>query len=68
MVEYANTNRLDVTRVTQACRGTFTADGEVDMQSLRLFAEWAARRKYTPRLVDVSQVVDLRFLRRASAI
>ena len=67
MVDYAKTNRLDVARVTQACRGTFTVDGEVDMRSLRLFAEWAARRKYTPRLADVSQLVDLRFLRRARA-
>ena len=67
MENYARTNRLDVKRVTDACRGTFTLNGEVDMQSLRPFAEWAARRKYTARLADVSQLVDLRFLGRARA-
>jgi hypothetical protein len=67
MQDYARTNRLDVKRVTQACRDTFALNGEVDMQSLRLFAEWAAWRKYTPRLADVSQLVDLRFLGRTRA-
>jgi NitT/TauT family transport system substrate-binding protein len=67
MREYARTNRLDVKLVTSACRNTFTPDGEVDMKSLKLFTEWAARRKYTPTLVDASQLVDLRFLRRARA-
>jgi NitT/TauT family transport system substrate-binding protein len=68
MEDYARTNQLDVKRVTQACRDTFALNGEVDMESLRLFAEWAARRKYTPRLADVSQLVDLRFLGRLRAV
>ena len=65
MVDYATGNGLDVQRVTGACRETFTLDGEVNVASLSMFAEWAATRKYTPDLLDMRQMVDLRFLRRA---
>ena len=62
MEEFARSNRLDVKRVVTACRNTFTSDGTIDLDSLRLFADWAARRKYVPRPVDVSELADNRFL------
>ena len=67
MEEFARTNGLDVQQTVTACRGTFTPDGTIDLNSLRLFADWAARWKYVPRSVSVSEMVDDRFLRRAHA-
>jgi ABC-type nitrate/sulfonate/bicarbonate transport system substrate-binding protein len=62
MEEFARSNRLDVKRVVMACRNTFTSDGTIDLDSLRLFSEWAVRRKYVSRPVDTSELVDIRFL------
>jgi len=67
MEEYARSNGLDMERVTRACRDTFTVDASVDLESLQMFAEWAARRRYTARPVATSQLVDLRFLEKAHA-
>jgi NitT/TauT family transport system substrate-binding protein len=63
MEDFARSNRLDVKRVVTACRNTFTLDGAIDLDSLRMFADWAARRKYVSRPVDMSELVDNRFLR-----
>jgi len=67
MEEFAKSNGLDFDQVKHACRNTFTLDGPVDMQSLQLFVDWAARRKYIPRTVAAAQFVDSRFLRRIHA-
>jgi NitT/TauT family transport system substrate-binding protein len=67
MLEFAKTNNLEPQQVMGACRQTFSIDGAVDMESLRLFAAWAARRGHILREIDVSQIVDLRFLRRPPA-
>lgn len=68
MEDFAKTNGMDVKRVISACRNTFTPDGEVDMNSLKLFADWAVRKKYVGGPVDVTQLVDQRFLRRSREI
>jgi ABC-type nitrate/sulfonate/bicarbonate transport system substrate-binding protein len=65
MVKFAEANNLDVQEVVNACRGTFAVDGAISAESLRLIAGWAYRKKYVSRLVDVSEMVDERFLRRA---
>ena len=67
MEEFARANGLDVQRTVTACRNNFTLDGTIDPNSLRLFADWAARWKYVPRSVSVSEIADDRFLRRAHA-
>jgi ABC-type nitrate/sulfonate/bicarbonate transport system substrate-binding protein len=67
MEEFAKAGGLDVRRVVTACRDTLVLDGAIDRNSLRLFADWAARRKYIPRAIDVSELVDDRFLRRVHA-
>lgn len=65
--EFAKANRLDLTPFLTGCRKTFPLDGAIDWNSSRLFADWAARRKYIPRRVDVSELVDDRFLKRVHA-
>lgn len=67
MEEFARANRLDVQRAVTACRNTFALDGAIDLNSLRLFADWAARNKYIPRRVEASELVDERFLKRVYA-
>jgi NitT/TauT family transport system substrate-binding protein len=67
MEEFARTNGLDVKRAVTACRGTFSVDGAIDRSSLRLFGDWAARRKHISRPIDVSELVDDRFLKRVHA-
>jgi ABC-type nitrate/sulfonate/bicarbonate transport system substrate-binding protein len=67
MEEFARANRLDLTQARTVCRNSFAPDGAIDLNSLRLFADWAARRKHIPRRVEVSELVDDRFLRRAHA-
>jgi ABC-type nitrate/sulfonate/bicarbonate transport system substrate-binding protein len=67
MKAFAKAGGLDVRRVVSACRDTFVLDGAIDRNSLRLFADWAAKRKYIPRAADVPELVDDRFLRRAHA-
>jgi ABC-type nitrate/sulfonate/bicarbonate transport system substrate-binding protein len=64
MEEFARAGGLDVHKVVTACRATFPLDGAIDRNSLRLFADWAAKRKYIPRAADVSELADDRFLRR----
>jgi len=67
MEEFARANGLDVERTVTACRNTFTTDGAIDLNSLQSFAGWAAQRKHVSRLVDVAEMIDDRFIRRANA-
>jgi ABC-type nitrate/sulfonate/bicarbonate transport system substrate-binding protein len=67
MEQFARANGLDVKRTVTGCRNTFTLDGAINLNSLRLFADWAARRKYIPRRIEVSELVDDRFLRMVHA-
>jgi ABC-type nitrate/sulfonate/bicarbonate transport system substrate-binding protein len=65
--ELVRTDRLDGKKAVTSCRDSFVLDGSIDLNSLRLYADWAARNKYISRPVDVSELVDDRFLRRAHA-
>ena len=65
MVEFAKTNKLDVKETVSACRGTYAVDGAINFESLRLMAAWAYRKKYVSRLLDVSEMVNDRFLKKA---
>lgn len=65
--EFARANRLDAQRFLATCRNAFAVDGAIDLNSLRLFADWAARNKFIPRAVAVSELVDDRFLKRVHA-
>jgi len=68
MEEFATSNGLDAGEIKRVCRGTFTLDGAIDKQSLKLFAEWAYRGQYTPRVLNVPEIADSRFLDSAHAI
>jgi len=65
--EYARANRLDAKRFLATCRNALAPDGAIDLNSLRLFADWAARNKFIPRRVEASEIVDDRFLKRIHA-
>ncbi len=65
--DLAKSNRLDEKQATTGCRATFPLDGAIDLDSLRLYTEWAARNKYISRPVDVAELVDDRFVGRAHA-
>jgi ABC-type nitrate/sulfonate/bicarbonate transport system substrate-binding protein len=65
--ELIGTERLDRNRALTSCRDSFVVDGAIDLESLRLFAGWAARNKYISRPADVAELVDDRFLRKAHA-
>jgi NitT/TauT family transport system substrate-binding protein len=67
MEQFARTYGLDVKRAVTACRNSFAVDGAIDLDSLRLLTGWAARRKFISRPMDLSELVDDRFLRRAHA-
>jgi len=67
MADFARAYGLDPSRAVTVCRNSFPLDGAIDLNSVRLFADWAAGRKYVPRRVEVSELVDDRFLRRAHA-
>jgi len=67
MEEFAKAYGLDVKRAVTACRESAALDGAIDLNSLRLVAGWAARRKYIPRPIEMSELVDDRFLRRLHA-
>jgi ABC-type nitrate/sulfonate/bicarbonate transport system substrate-binding protein len=64
MAEFAATHRLDLKRAVTACRETFSADGAIDRSSLRLFTDWAAKKRFIPRPVTPEELVDGRFLER----
>ena len=63
MEEFARSGGLDLKMVAGACRHSFTLDGSVDLHSLQLFVDWAARRNYIPKPIGVAELVDLRFFR-----
>jgi len=65
--DLAKANRLDQKQTMTGCRDTFPLDGAIDLQSLRLYAAWAARNNYIPRPVEVTELVDDRFLRKSRA-
>lgn len=65
--DWAKSNHLTEKQVATACRDTFPQDGAIDRNSLRLYAGWAARNKYISRPVDVSELVDDRFLWKSHA-
>jgi ABC-type nitrate/sulfonate/bicarbonate transport system substrate-binding protein len=67
MERFARANGLDFERARTACRETFSLDGAIDRNSLRLFSEWAARKGHIPRAVSLDELVDDRFLRRLHA-
>jgi NitT/TauT family transport system substrate-binding protein len=68
MKEFASANAADPDGLITACRDTFSLTGDVDLKSLGIFVDWAARRKYVPGPVDPAGLVDTRFLARAHAI
>jgi hypothetical protein len=68
MVEFAKSGNLDLQETVSACRGTYAVDGAISLDSLRLLADWAFRRKYISRPIVPSELVDDRFLKRANEI
>jgi len=60
--EFADYRGVDAQRMELVCRDNYVMDGRIDPESLRLFAEWAFRRGYLTRQVEVSELIDPRFL------
>lgn len=65
--EFAEYRGVDALKMEHVCRDNYVTDGQVDLESLRLFAGWAFRHGYLTRQVEVSELVDLRFLNRHDA-
>ena len=60
--EFADYRGVDAQRMELVCRDNYVMDGRIDPESLRLFAGWAFRRGYLTRQVEVSELIDPRFL------
>jgi ABC-type nitrate/sulfonate/bicarbonate transport system substrate-binding protein len=65
--DYARSNHLTEKQIATSCRNSFPLDGKISLDSLRLYSNWAARNDYISRPVDVAELVDDRFLRKAHA-
>jgi NitT/TauT family transport system substrate-binding protein len=62
MREFIKAGNLDEKTGLGMCRNTFSLDGAIDLNSLRLFIDWAERRNFIPRHMEPSELVDFRFL------
>ena len=61
-------SRLDPKRALEACRDNITRDGRVDAESIRRYVEWSVKKGYSPQPVEVSRILDTRFLDRVKFV
>jgi len=61
MKKFADYRRIDVKDLENVCRESFSLEGAVDPESLRLYSAWAFRRGLTPRLAEFRELTDLRY-------
>jgi NitT/TauT family transport system substrate-binding protein len=64
MSEFARSNGFDAERAQNACRDNEAPDGAIDFESIRLMADWSARKGYSAEPVSAERIVDTRFLDR----
>ena len=60
--EFARTNGLKRDYFEGRCRETYTADGEIKLDSVRFYVDWAVRRGYVEHAVAIDKLFDHRFL------
>ncbi|MGO9009502.1 MAG: ABC transporter substrate-binding protein [Bryobacteraceae bacterium] len=63
--DYAKQNNLDPKLLREACRATFERDGNIHPDDMRRYIEWMAANGMCPANVDVTALVDTRFLEAA---
>jgi ABC-type nitrate/sulfonate/bicarbonate transport system substrate-binding protein len=63
--ELARLTRMDPGLVRAACRDQFVVDGAIDEASVQRFLNWAAGKKYCPRLLQAGQLIDGGYLEGA---
>jgi ABC-type nitrate/sulfonate/bicarbonate transport system substrate-binding protein len=68
MTDYALENHLDAGFVQKYCRDYFLLDGDVKVEHLSRFADWAHRRQFVPVIPDMSAIVDTTVLKKAKAL
>lgn len=66
-LDFADKHGMDPEAIVNACRNYVSADGVLDLESIRLFTDWCARKGYLPEPVSAEQVVDTGFLERLAA-
>lgn len=65
MRDFAASHGLDEKITVSACRDTFVRDGSIDLKSLQAYADWHVKSGRVQEPVDVSTLIDLRFLEEA---
>jgi len=60
--EYAKSKNLDASQVREECRDSFVHDGAIRVQDIERFARWSSEHGYLQGPVDVSMLIDTRFL------
>ena len=63
--ELARATHADPAAMRAACRDSVSPTGMVDRASVQRFADWAAKKRFIPRAVDASQLIDARFIEEA---
>jgi NitT/TauT family transport system substrate-binding protein len=63
--DYATKAGLDPDREVAACRDDQSVDPRIDHTNLQRFVQWAVKRKYAERPMDVSELVDDGFTSKA---
>jgi len=65
LTEYAQSRKLDLAALRKSCRTNVSLDGALDLKSIQTFLDWAARRRFTDRVLKAEEIVDTRFLEAA---
>jgi NitT/TauT family transport system substrate-binding protein len=63
--DFAARSGHDPKEYLSSCRDDVSVETHVDRANLQRFAQWAVRRRYAQRLVDVSELVDEGFAAKA---
>ena len=65
MNEYSASNHLDAEAVRTACRDTFRADGEIQMEDIQETIDWFDEQHMIEDRLTAARITDTRFLRLA---
>jgi NitT/TauT family transport system substrate-binding protein len=62
LADYAKESNLDPKLIGQRCRATFEPDGHLHLDDMRRYTEWMAAHDMCPGNLDVTAMVDTRFI------
>ncbi|MBM3746238.1 MAG: hypothetical protein FJW34_10610 [Acidobacteria bacterium] len=65
--DMARSNGIEPEAARRFCREVSVEDGEVVLDSLRFYNQWAVRRRLVPRVLRPEELIDTRFLEYARA-